>query len=79
MIGNNISSQQGSVPLDIHTRSMISLRCLGTKRYTNIPGSEGELIEQIKCFECNKMGHYTNSCAVVNEDLQLIQMGYAKD
>ena len=49
------------------------------QRYTNILGSEGELIEQIKCFECNKMGHYTNSCAVVNEDLQLIQMGYAKD
>ena len=27
-----------------------------------IPGSDGRTIAHIKCFKCNKMGHYSDCC-----------------
>ena len=29
---------------------------------TAIPGTDGVVHENIKCFSCNKMGHYASKC-----------------
>jgi hypothetical protein len=38
-----------------------------------IPGTDGEIHHGIKCFNCNKKGHYASSCPN-SEGVQLLQM-----
>ena len=41
-----------------------------------IPGFDGVLHKQIKCFSCNKMGYYTSACTEPGTEhgVQILQM-----
>ena len=41
-----------------------------------VPGTDGTTHEAIKCFNCNRLGHYAGSCPTAEGGgLQLLQMG----
>ena len=35
-----------------------------------VPGTNGRVIAKIKCFKCNRYGHYADQCPLIEEDKQ---------
>ena len=49
---------------------------IGETKYEDpVPGCNGHLFPEIKCFRCNWKGHYANKCEIVNTGMMGVQQG----